>query len=113
MSLGDCGLIDHAAQFYIMRPAPSLIKSRTLTEQVTWREVAGASVADVADSALLVCLTREMTHERFEALVDLEPAQLILLEAGFGGNDEVKVNALQHLKTANAHRQTPIELLVV
>jgi len=96
-----------------MRPAPSLIKSRTLTEQVTWREVAGASVADVADSALLVCLTREMTHERFEALVDLEPAQLILLEAGFGGNDEVKVNALQHLKTANAHRQTPIELLVV
>jgi adenine-specific DNA-methyltransferase len=90
-----------------------LARGFDLTEQVTWREVAGASVADVADSALLVCLTREMTHERFEALVDLEPAQLILLEAGFGGNDEVKVNALQHLKTANAHRQTPIELLVV
>jgi len=54
-----------------------------------------------------------MTLERFEGLVALEPAQLILLEAGFGGNDEVKVNALQHLKTANAHRHTPIELLVV
>jgi adenine-specific DNA-methyltransferase len=90
-----------------------LARGFDLTEQVAWREVADAQVADVADGALLVCLTREMTNERFEALVNLEPAQLILLEAGFGGDDEVKVNALQHLKTANAHRQTPIELLVV
>ena len=90
-----------------------LARGFDLTEQVVWREVADAKVADVADGALLVCLTREMTNERFEALVNFEPAQLILLEAGFGGNDEVKVNALQHLKTANAHRQTPIELLVV
>ena len=90
-----------------------LARGFDLTEQVAWREVGDAQVADVADGALLVCLTREMTNERFEALVNLEPAQLILLEAGFGGDDEVKVNALQHLKTANAHRQTPIELLVV
>lgn len=105
--------VDHARDDEALLTELLLARGFDLTEQVTWREVAGASVADVADSALLVCLTREMTHERFEALVDLEPAQLILLEAGFGGNDEVKVNALQHLKTANAHRQTPIELLVV
>jgi len=90
-----------------------LARGFDLTIEVAWHEVAGTSVANVADGALLVCFTRDMTSELFEALVDLEPAQLILLEAGFGGNDEVKVNALQHLKTANAHRQTPIELLVV
>ncbi len=90
-----------------------LARGFDLTTAVTWREVVGAAVAEVADGALLVCFTSEMTNELFEALVGLDPAQLILLEAAFGGNDEVKVNALQHLKTANAHRQTPIELLVV
>ncbi len=105
--------IDHARDDEALLTELLLARGFDLTEQVAWREVADAQVADVADGALLVCLTREMTNERFEALVNLEPAQLILLEAGFGGNDEVKVNALQHLKTANAHRQTPIELLVV
>lgn len=90
-----------------------LARGFDLTEQVAWLKVEGASVADVADGALLACFTRELSLELFEALVELEPAQLILLEAGFGGNDEVKINALQHLKTRNAHRQTPIELLVV
>jgi adenine-specific DNA-methyltransferase len=105
--------VDHGRDDEALLTELLLARGFDLAEQVVWREIAGAQVADVAEGALLVCFTREMTSELFEALVDLEPAQLILLEAGFGGNDEVKVNALQHLKTANAHRQTPIELLVV
>ncbi len=105
--------LDHGREDEALLTELLLARGFDLTEQVARREVAGAQVADVADGALLACFTQEMTSELFEALVELEPAQLILLEAGFGANDEVKVNALQHLKTANAHRQTPIELLVV
>lgn len=76
-------------------------------------EVEGAKGADVADGALLACFARSLTSEQFEALVDREPAQLVLLEEAFGANDEVKINALQHLKTANAHRETAIELLLL
>jgi adenine-specific DNA-methyltransferase len=84
-----------------------------LTAPVEWLELVGARAASVADGALVACFSRELTIELFEALVALDPAQLIVLEAGFGGNDQVKVNALQHLKTVNAHRGTTTELLVI
>ncbi|HZV72180.1 MAG TPA: site-specific DNA-methyltransferase [Conexibacter sp.] len=90
-----------------------LARGFMLTAPVEWLEVAGARAASVEDGALVACFARELTVELFEALVALEPAQLIVLEAGFGGDDEVKVNALQHLKTVNAHRATATELLVV
>jgi adenine-specific DNA-methyltransferase len=90
-----------------------LARGLELTAPVEWLDVAGASAASVAGGALVACFARELTAELFEALVALAPAQLIVLESGFGGNDEVKVNALQHLRTVNAHRDRATELLVV
>lgn len=90
-----------------------LARGFELTEHTEWNAVHGVTFASVVEGALVAAFSRELTLEQFEGLVDLEPAQLILLEAGFAGNDEIKVNALQHLKTVNSHRQTPIELLVV
>lgn len=90
-----------------------LARGFDLVTPTTWTHAGGLNVASVADGALVACFTREITVEQFEALVALDPAQLVLLEAAFGGNDEVKVNAIQHLKTVNAHRDTPIELLLL
>jgi adenine-specific DNA-methyltransferase len=84
-----------------------------LVTPTEWRDVGGVDVALVADGALVACFARSLTVEQFEALVALDPAQLVLLEAAFGGDDQVKINSLQHLKTVNAHRDTSIELLVL
>lgn len=90
-----------------------LARGFDLVTPTTWANVGGLNVASVADGALVACFTRDIAVEQFEALVARDPAQLILLEAAFGGNDEVKVNAIQHLRTVNAHRDTPIELLLL
>ena len=82
-----------------------------LVAPVEWTEIAGVPAARVAGGAVLATFTRSLTLEQFEALVAEEPAQLILLEATFGGKDEIKVNALQHRRPTNAHRGTRIELL--
>jgi hypothetical protein len=71
------------------------------------------AVASVMDGALAACFSRSLTSTQFEVLVGLEPAQLVILESAFGANDEIKVNALQHLRTVNAHRDTAIELLLL
>ncbi len=48
-----------------------------------------------------MCLSRELSIEAFEAMVELEPAMILVLDAGFGGNDELKVNALQTVRARN------------
>lgn len=90
-----------------------LARGFELTTDLKWIDVEGVTAANVEDGALLACFARSLTSQQFEALVDRDPAQLILLEEAFGANDEVKINALQHLKTVNAHRETAIELLLL
>lgn len=84
-----------------------------LTASVEWVEADGARAASVDGGALLACFADQLTLVRFEALLAREPAQLVLPERAFGGDDELKVNALQRLATANAHGDRPVELLVV
>lgn len=90
-----------------------LARGFDLVTPAVWSKVEGLSAVAVADGALLASFARTITLHQFEALVALEPAQLILLEEAFGASDEIKVNALQHLKTLNEHRETPIELLLL
>ncbi len=90
-----------------------LARGFDLVTQVAWSSAAGADVAVVAEGALVACFAPTLTAEQFEAIVALDPVQIVLLESSFGGDDEVKVNALQHLHTVNAHRDTSIELLLL
>lgn len=79
-------------------------------DEVTFADVDGYSVAE---GALLVCLSRELTIEAFEAMVEFDPAMILVLDAGFGGNDELKVNALQTVRARNQQRGSDIALRVV
>ena len=67
----------------------------------------------VADGALLVCLSQELSIDAFEAMVEREPAMILVLDAGFGGSDELKVNALQTVRARNQSTGSDITLRVV
>lgn len=76
-----------------------LLKSGyALTVPVARLSLAGKEVFSVADGALLVCLDRTLTIEVIEAMAALDPAQIICLDAGFAGDDALKVNAMQTIK---------------
>lgn len=79
-------------------------------EQVTFAGVPGYSVSG---GALLVCLSEALTIEAFEAMVETEPAMILVLDAGFGGSDELKVNALQTVRARNQRSGSDIALRVV
>ena len=67
----------------------------------------------MSDGTLLVCLSRELSIEAFEAMVETDPAMIVILDAGFNGNDELKVNALQTVRAQNQRQGSHIALRVV
>lgn len=67
----------------------------------------------VADGTLLICLSRGLTIEAIEAMVELEPALILVLDEGFGGSDELKVNAVQTVHAHNRSAGSDITLKVV
>lgn len=61
----------------------------------------GKTVYSVAGKALLVCLERELTKAVITDMAKLHPARVICLDAGFAGNDQLKTNAVQIMKSHN------------
>lgn len=52
----------------------------------------------IGEDALLICLEKEITPELIDALADANPLQVICLDEGFRGNDQLKANAVQTFK---------------
>lgn len=84
-----------------------------LTSPVQEVDFAGVPGFAVAEGALLVCLSNELSIEAFEAMVERDPAMILVLDAGFGGSDELKVNALQTVRARNQQSGSDIALRVV
>lgn len=70
----------------------------SLTTKVQTVEMAGKQVYSVEDGALLICLEKEITPELIDALAEADPLQVICLDEGFKGNDQLKANAVQTFK---------------
>ena len=70
-----------------------------LTTKVEKIILAGRDVFAVAGGALLICLDKEITLELIDALADAGPRQVICLDDGFRGNDQLKANAVQTFKS--------------
>ncbi|MCR9193087.1 MAG: site-specific DNA-methyltransferase [Hyphomonas sp.] len=79
-----------------------------LTTKVKAEEMAGKTVYSVEDGALLICLDNEITPALIDALADADPLQVICLDEGFKGNDQLKANAVQTFKARAASRETEI-----
>jgi adenine-specific DNA-methyltransferase len=60
--------------------------------------MAGKQVFSIDEGALLICLEKEMTCELIDALADANPLQVICVDEGFAGNDQLKANAVQTFK---------------
>jgi adenine-specific DNA-methyltransferase len=84
-----------------------------LTAPVEDVDFAGVPGYSVADAALLVCLSGALSIESFEAMVGRDPAMILVLDSGFGGNDELKVNAVQTVRARNQQSGSDIALRVV
>jgi len=69
-----------------------------LSMQVEKRKLAGKDVFAIGDGALLICLDKEITPALIDALAETEPVQVICLDEGFKGNDQLKANAVQTFK---------------
>ena len=70
-----------------------------LNTNVARRTLAGQDVFAVAEGALLICLEKEISPELIEAMADAAPLQVICLDEGFRGNDQLKANAVQTFKS--------------
>ncbi len=70
-----------------------------LTTKVEKLKLAGKQVFSIEEGALLICLENEITEELIDALADANPVQVICLDAGFKGNDQLKTNAVQTFKS--------------
>lgn len=79
-----------------------------LSTKVEQTELAGKQVFSVEDGALLICLEKEVTSELIDALADAEPLQVICLDEGFQGNDQLKANAVQTFKARAESQESEI-----
>lgn len=61
--------------------------------------VAGKTIYGISEGAMLICLEHDLTIELIRALADRAPQRVILLDEGFAGNDQLKTNAVQIMKS--------------
>ena len=84
-----------------------------LTAPVERVDLAGVPAYSVSGGALLISLSRSLTIEAVEAMAEREPAMILVLDDGFGGSDELKVNALQTVRARNQRSGGDTTLRVV
>jgi len=48
---------------------------------------------------MLVCLEKGLTLELIRAIAERKPERVMLLDEGFAGNDQLKTNAVQIMKS--------------
>jgi adenine-specific DNA-methyltransferase len=60
--------------------------------------IAEKQVISIDNSALLICLEKEITSELIDALAEMEPQQVICLDEAFKGKDQLKANTVQTFK---------------
>lgn len=71
-------------------PLSALVESKT---------IAGKRAYSVANGVLIICLARTLTADLIRGIAELKPERVIYLDEGFAGNDQLKVNAIQIMKS--------------
>jgi adenine-specific DNA-methyltransferase len=70
-----------------------------LTTKVESAEMAGKTVYSIENDALLICLEDNLTKEVITEMARRQPARVVCLDQGFAGNDQLKTNAVQIMKS--------------
>ena len=69
-----------------------------LSTKVERMTLVGSDVFSIEGGALLVCLEKDLSSELVDKLAEANPLQVICLDEGFNGNDQLKANAVQTFK---------------
>jgi len=70
-----------------------------LSTHIQHLQVAGKDVNSVASGAMLVCLDKDLDHDVILRIASMTPERVICLDEGFKGNDQLKTNAVQTMKS--------------
>jgi adenine-specific DNA-methyltransferase len=57
------------------------------------------TVFSIADGAMLLCLEHEITLDIIRVMAERKPERVVCLDEGFAGNDQLKTNAVQIMKS--------------
>jgi adenine-specific DNA-methyltransferase len=80
----------------------------SVTTKISIITMTGKQVFSIEDGSLLICLEAEITPELIDALADANPLQVICLDQGFKGNDQLKANAVQTFKARSETMESEI-----
>jgi len=70
-----------------------------LTTPIKELKLADLTVYSIADGAMLICLEKRLTPEVIKEMAALKPERVVCIDEGFAGNDQLKTNAVQTMKT--------------
>lgn len=70
-----------------------------LTTKIEKISMAGKTVHSIEGGLMLICLEKELTNEVIKAMAENGPSRVICLDQGFAGNDQLKTNAVQIMKS--------------
>ena len=70
-----------------------------LTTKIDKVSMAGKTVYSVEGGLMLICLEKELTKEVIKAMAEKGPNRVICLDQGFVGNDQLKTNTVQIMKS--------------
>jgi adenine-specific DNA-methyltransferase len=80
----------------------------SLTIPIEKRIMAGKDVYAIEDGAMLICLDKHLNDAVIDAMAATQPIQVICLDEGFQGNDQLKANAVQTFKSRALHEESEI-----
>ncbi len=83
-----------------------------LSAKITVETIAGKKVYFVAEHNLYIFLEK-VSLEWIEELFKKEPAKIILLDSGFGDNDELKINCFQKIKILEQQKEQSVILKTI
>ncbi len=102
--IADHRLPDRTAQDVLYE---LLLKSgRPLTAPIATHTIADLTVYDVDDGRLLICLADPITELALQGMLARRPERVLCLDAGFGGNDELKTNVVLQMRAASVEFRT-------
>lgn len=69
------------------------------TTPVETLTLAGQTVFSIAEGTMLICLEKTLSPEVIKEMAARKPERVVCLDEGFAGNDQLKTNAVQTMKT--------------
>jgi len=70
-----------------------------LTTPVAAKKIAKKTVYAVDNDALLICLEPDLSKDLIVKIAEMKPARVICLDTGFKGNDQLRTNAMEIMKS--------------